>query len=101
MHIAVIIVAAALAVTGYVFIFKSIYEQIEPQHEINSKLPPSNQFDPLIWTWENKKQFHHLQKQLLPDSVRYRRYIQFGYLGGFFLILAFLTVALTFGNLLN
>jgi hypothetical protein len=81
LHIAAIAVSAILLVLGYVFLFKSLNEQFELQHEINAMLPSERKFEPLFWGLGTRIRFRQLQKELLPDSPRYRRYRMFGWIG--------------------
>ena len=90
MHLAAV-VAAVLAVAGYVFLFKSLSEIFALQHEINAKLPPSRKFEPLFWWWGTREKLRELQKEVLPESPRLRRSRVFGLL---FFRLIFSAIAL-------
>ena len=81
LHVAAIAVSAVLLVSGYVFLFKSLNEQFKLQHEINAMLPPGRKFEPVFWTISTRHRFRQLQKEVLPNSPRYRRYRMFGWTG--------------------
>jgi hypothetical protein len=77
LHVAAIVVAVVMFVSGYVFLFLSINEQFQIQHEINRKLLPAEQFEPTIWWFGAWRRFSQLQKQLLPESPRPRKLRRF------------------------
>jgi len=81
MHTVAISIAIALGVAGYVYILKSIQEQLQIQHDINSKLPPDKQFEPTFWGFGARERFRRLQKELLPESPRPRRLRRFQLIG--------------------
>ena len=73
MHLVAIVASALLLIGGYVCFFRSLNEQFQIQHEINQKLPPEKQFEPLFWSIGTWERFSGLQKELLPESPRPRR----------------------------
>jgi hypothetical protein len=81
MHIVAIVIAFAVCIAGYVYILKSIQEQLQIQHEINLKLPPDQQFEPSFWGYGTNERFRQLQRELLPDSSRPRRLRKFRLIG--------------------
>ena len=83
-HLAAILVAAIVAVSAYVFLFKSLNEIFALQHEINAKLPLGRKFEPLFWSWGTREKLRRLQIELLPESQRLKRSRRFGLL--FFLL---------------
>ena len=95
MHLVAILVAVALLVAGYVFFFKSLSEQFQMQHEINAKLPKTDQFEPVFWWLGTWGRFHRLQEELLPDSPRPQRFRRFRLSGLALLISGLLLLALT------
>ena len=70
MQVIAIVVSVALCVAGYVYMFKSIQEQLQIQHEINLKLPPDQQFEPTFWSYWTWQKFKQLQDKLLPGDPR-------------------------------
>ena len=77
MHLAAIVVAVALIVASYVFLFRSLNEHFQMQHEINAKLPPAGKFEPVFWWLGTRLRFRQLQKELMPDSPRPRKFRTF------------------------
>lgn len=81
MHIVAIAISIALCVTGYVYLLKSINEQMQIQHEINLKLPLDKKFEPTFWGYGTWQRFRHLQRELMPASPRPRRLRRFQVIG--------------------
>jgi hypothetical protein len=81
LHLAAIVVAIILIVTGYVFIFKALSEQGELQQEINANLPSDRKFEPLFWWFGTWLKFRDLQKEVLPESARLKRFKKFNLIG--------------------
>lgn len=77
MHLVAIVVSVALLIAGYVFLFKSLNEQFQIQHEINAKLPPARKFEPMFWWFGTWEKFRQLQEELLPGSPRPQRFRRF------------------------
>jgi hypothetical protein len=73
MHLAAIFVGALLVVAAYVFLFKSLSEQLHLEDEINARLPPDRKFKLIIRGMASWRKFRDLQKELLPDSPRPKR----------------------------
>ncbi len=63
MHFIAIGIAIALILTGYVLFFKSLHEDFNLQHEINSKLPVDQQFEPTMWGFGTRLRFLRLKKE--------------------------------------
>jgi hypothetical protein len=68
LHLAATVVAVVLLVAAYVFLFKSLNEHFQMQHEINAKLPTAEKVEPMFWGSGTCMKFRQLQKELLPDS---------------------------------
>lgn len=81
MHIAVIVIAVALCLAGYVYILRSINEQFQIQHEINLRLPPDQQFEPTFWWYGTHERFRQRQRDLRAESLRPRRLRRFQLIG--------------------
>lgn len=97
MYVAAIAISLTLCVVGYVYILKSVHEQLQIQHEINLKLAPDKQFEPTFWGYGTHHKFRQLQRDLLPESPRPRRLRRFTSVGfgllasGILMLLATLT----------
>jgi hypothetical protein len=77
LHLVGIVLSVALLVVAYVFLFKSLNEHFQMQHEINAKLPTVEKFEPMFWELRTRMKFRQLQKELLSDSPRPQRYRPF------------------------
>ena len=81
MHLAAIVVAVIFIIAGYVFIFKGLSEQGELQQEINANLPSDRKFEPLFWWFGTWLKLRDLQKEVLPESQRLKRFKKFNLIG--------------------
>jgi hypothetical protein len=77
LHLVAIVLSVVLFVAGYSFLFRSLDEHFQMQHEINAKLPPAGKFEPMFWGIGTRKRFRQLQKELLPDSHRLQKFHRF------------------------
>lgn len=93
MRVVLLIGGAALVVTGFVFLMMSLHESFELQSEINARLPEDKKFEPLFWSSVQYFELRRLQKLLLPESRRYRRFMIFGCAGPVFLLLGIALLA--------
>jgi hypothetical protein len=91
-------VAVALFVIGYVFLFKSIQENLDLQHEINAKLPPDRKFEPMLWSFGTWERFRELQREVLPNSQRLKRSRRFRLLFFLLFLSAILLLAVGLGK---
>jgi hypothetical protein len=81
LHQAAIVIAVILVVAGYVFIFKALNEHSELQQEINAQLPRDGKFEPVLWWFGTWERLRELQKDLLPNSQRLKRFHRFCLIG--------------------
>lgn len=71
-HIVLLSAAAILIMAGYIFIFTGLSRQFQLPQDINDKLPISNKFEPLFWTFGTWKKFRQLEREQWPGSGRLR-----------------------------
>jgi len=96
LHIAAIAIAVLCGLGGYIYIFKSIQDQLNMQHDINLKLPPDRQFEPTFWNLGTWGKFRELQAELLPGDPRARRLLRFQVMGFTLLSLGVLLLLISF-----
>src|SRR5215469_6503360 len=72
MHWVIGIAAAVLIISGYTFFFTGLSRQLQLQHDLNLKLPASQKFEPLFWTFGRWQEFRKLEAVHLPGSNRLR-----------------------------
>ena len=95
LNLAQILIAIALLVTGYIFIFNSLSEQFRIQREINVKLPTGNKFEPTFWSYGAWRRFRQLQR-LIPDSPHPNRLRRFQMTVAVFFASGFLLLVVNF-----
>lgn len=81
MYIVAIVVGAALMATGVGHGIASSLQFLELQSEVNDRLPESDKFEPLFWSFGTRMQLRRLQRSLLPDSPRPRKAVRFAVIG--------------------
>lgn len=69
-HFALISLAAALIVSGYICILRALSQQFELQQDINTKLTATDRFVPFFWSWWTWKRFSKLENEYFPGSNR-------------------------------
>jgi hypothetical protein len=80
-HITAIVFSAVLLISGLVFFLLAVNEQFEIHHEINLKLPPDAQFEPMLWGYGTWDRFRQLRRECIPGSPRPRRLRKFRIMG--------------------
>jgi hypothetical protein len=81
MYTVAIVIGAALMATGVGHLIASSLQLQELQFEVNQRLPESEKFDPLFWTFGKRMQLRSLQKSVLPESPRFGKAVRFGVIG--------------------
>lgn len=63
-------VSLLFVISGYAFLFTGLSRQFQLQSDINDKLPQSQKFEPVFWSFGTWQRFRSLEAKLLPDNAR-------------------------------
>lgn len=74
-------IGAVLMAAGIGHFIASNLQLLELQSEVSERLPQSEKFEPLFWSFPRLMQLRRLQRNLLPQSPRISNARRFGIIG--------------------